>query len=146
MRRAAGLSHSPSRIDPETEPDVASLIKVTAAAGMLADVWTRPDVASSTARAKVRVLGLFPLSEAALETLLSRIAGAILEVGPLFDVEMGEPDAIAGVVEQAKETLVMLNLRSAGHRTRRRGRRSHRPLAAIRGRLDAGEVGGWAGT
>lgn len=115
MRRAAELSHSPSRIEAGMEPESATLVKITATAGLLADVWLREDVASATGRAKVRARGLFEVSEPMLETLLSRIAGAMPDVGTLFDIELGDPDALAGVVEQAKETMVMLSLRASEH-------------------------------
>jgi diguanylate cyclase (GGDEF)-like protein len=115
MRRAAELSHTPSRIDAAVEPESATLVRIAATAGLLADVWLREDVASATGRARVRARGLFEVSEAKLEALLSRIAGAMPDVGPLFDIDVGDPQAIAGVVEQARETLVMLNLRASEH-------------------------------
>jgi diguanylate cyclase (GGDEF)-like protein len=115
MCKAAELSHSPSRIEAGVEPESATLVKITATAGLLADVWLREDIASATGRVKVRTRGLFEVSDARLETLLSRIAGAMPDVASLFDVDLGDPDTLAGVVEQAKETLVLLNLRASEH-------------------------------
>jgi diguanylate cyclase (GGDEF)-like protein len=113
MCRAAELSHSPSRLPPGTEAESAALIRITATAGLLADIWLRPDVASATVRAKVRTRGLFELSDAMLQALVSRIAAAAPDIAALFDIDLGDPDDLAAVVEQAKEALVMLNLRAS---------------------------------
>jgi diguanylate cyclase (GGDEF)-like protein len=113
MCTAAGLSHSPSRLQGEPDSETASLVKITATAGLLADVWLRADVAGATVRARIRARGLFDLSEEALQALLSRIAAAMPEIAPMFELDLGNEEDIAGVVEQAKEILVMLNLQAA---------------------------------
>lgn len=113
MGEAARLSHAPGRLAAGAEPETATLVRITAAAGLLADVWTRANIASATERARLRACGLLGLSGAAFEALLGRIADALPELGPLFEVDLGRPEDCWAVAEAAKETLVALNLRAS---------------------------------
>jgi len=115
MCKATEWSHEPGALALGIDEDTATLVKITATAGLLADIWVRDDVASATTRAKVRARRLFEMADPLLETLLSLIANAMPDVGSLFDVDIGDADGLAGVVEQAKETLVMLNVRASEH-------------------------------
>jgi diguanylate cyclase (GGDEF)-like protein len=113
MCTAAGRSHSPSRLQGEAGSEAATLVRITATAGLLADVWLRADVAGATVRARIRARGLLDLTEDALQSLLSGIAGAMPEIAPMFDLDLGDEADLASVVDQAKEILVMLNLQAA---------------------------------
>jgi diguanylate cyclase (GGDEF)-like protein len=111
--KAAALSHDPGAFLAEEDAETATLVKITATAGLLADVWLREDVSEASTRAKARARRLFDLSDTAFDSLLSVVAGAMPDVAPLFDIDVGDADTLAGIAEQAKETLVMLNVRSS---------------------------------
>lgn len=105
---AIGLSHSPEKIPAELDPDVANLVRLVAVSGEVADVWIAQDSALAMKSLREASSHLLQIDEQRLEAALERIAKRAEEVASFFDVDLGSPEELSAILEQAKETLLIL--------------------------------------
>jgi diguanylate cyclase (GGDEF)-like protein len=100
-------SHDPSRA---ADPDAALAAAVARVhvAGALADVWGGAPVSRALDAGRAH-LGL---EETAVHELVARMGGEIPAVAADFEVALTSPAEIHGVLERAKEALVLLSARS----------------------------------
>ncbi len=112
--KAIGLSHRSVPLLPGVALTAdAMLCELTAVSAITADIFLRESVSDATVRARDRLLPLLDGSEERFRLVLARIAEAMPEVGRLFEVDLGaEADANA-VLEEAKEALLMLSMRTS---------------------------------
>ncbi|HEY3594784.1 MAG TPA: diguanylate cyclase, partial [Polyangiaceae bacterium] len=95
--------------------DQVEMVRVAAFSGWVADVWVS-ETARATEFAQRRATTLVGLDDEQLTTLFSRVSEAMRgEVAKLFEFdasEIGSADELAGILEQAKEALMMASLRA----------------------------------
>ena len=93
--------------------DVIKLARLVRIGGLIAEIWCGPDPAAAMAHVHELGRAAWDLDQAKLEPILAKIAAAVPEVGTLFDLKMDSPEQITAILEQAKETLVMVTLRAS---------------------------------
>jgi diguanylate cyclase (GGDEF)-like protein len=89
------------------EPLLSGIVAVS---GPVADIWLAGDPILATTQACERAERYLGLDRTRLEPLLGRVAQALTDVAPLFDVDPGSPDEIHEILECAKETMLMVSL------------------------------------
>ncbi|HET6397621.1 MAG TPA: GGDEF domain-containing protein [Pseudoxanthomonas sp.] len=141
-----------SESGPCQDPFLSSVV----ASGSVADLWlAEADPAGALRAAAAARVGACPGADAAvLDDLLARIGQALPEIGALFEVRIHHPEHLEAIVDQAKELLILRNLREiqeatqARHeaeqseeRIRRLAEQSRRdPLTGVYNRLQMEEV------
>src|SRR5689334_10370297 len=109
---AAGTSHVVDGA-PDARDDGAQIEKIVRLSGWIADIWIRDEAAPAIELARVRAQSILNLGEERLAPILKEIAAAMTgEVAKLFEVDIGSPDDIEGILEQAKEALVVATFRA----------------------------------
>jgi len=105
------IQHSHGLPAPEgTSPEIVRLARVVAMSGLLADIWLREDAQEATVLAREQAQFLLGLGPPQLDPVLARIASSIGEVSALFEIDLGKPDQINSVLDEAQETLLMVSL------------------------------------
>ncbi|MES1172054.1 MAG: GGDEF domain-containing protein [Bacteroidota bacterium] len=92
--------------------DIARLARIIRLSGSVADIWVRAEAGAATEVVKEEATALVGLTPAQLDSVLTRTAAAIPQVAELFDMKLGTLDEITSILEEAKETLVMVTLRA----------------------------------
>jgi len=109
---AAGGSHVVDGA-PEPRDDPAQVEKIVRLSGWVADIWIREEAAPAIEQARRRAQSILGLGEERLAPILKEIAAAMTgEVAKLFEVDVGSPDDIQAILEQAKEALVEATFRA----------------------------------
>jgi len=93
-----------------TSPEVVRMARVVAVSGLLADIWVREDTQDATVLAREQAQFLLNLGPAQLDPVLAGIAAAMGDVSSLFEIDLGKPDQITAVLDEAQETLLMVSL------------------------------------
>jgi diguanylate cyclase (GGDEF)-like protein len=109
---AAGTSHT---VDGAQGPsdDAAQIEKIVRLSGWIADIWIQEEAAPAIETARLRAHSILGLGEERLAPVLKEIASAMTgEVAKLFEVDVGSPEDIQGILEQAKEALVEASFRA----------------------------------
>ena len=105
------VGHSHGTTPPAgTSPEVSLLARVVAISGLLADVWVREDAQAAVVLAREQAVALLALGPPKLDEVLARMAAAMPDVSSLFDIDLGTPDQINAVLDEAQETLLMVSL------------------------------------
>jgi diguanylate cyclase (GGDEF)-like protein len=109
---AAGSSHMVETVrDPHD--DSGTIEKIVRLSGWIADIWIREDAAPAIELARQRAQSILNLGEDKLPAILKEIAAAMTgEVAKLFEVDVGSAEDIQGILEQAKEALVVATFRA----------------------------------
>jgi len=110
---AVQYSHAPLEIPADLEPDMGRFVRAIAVAGRLADVWTHPERATAVDEARALAASELELDSNAFEAVLSVVAGQLVDVGQLLDVQIGSKEDIDAVLDEAREALADLTLQSA---------------------------------
>jgi diguanylate cyclase (GGDEF)-like protein len=122
VRAAVGSSHEPSRWKTGADPITETVVKIVALSGVLADVWVMPDTRLAARRAREQAQQILGLDEARLGALLRRVNKTVVEVAPLFGLQVGTIDEVERVVDRVEQIFAqpegalddVLSLRSAG--------------------------------
>ena len=101
-------SHAPAQVAESAHVDIAHLVRLVALSGEVADVWIEEDAA--LAMKKLRQSELLQIDDQKLDAALQQVAKRSEEVANYFDVEIGSSDELSGILDQAKETLLILAL------------------------------------
>jgi diguanylate cyclase (GGDEF)-like protein len=107
---AVALSHTPDKIPSDMHPDVAQLIRLVAVSGEVADVWVEQDAPLAMKTLRESSSQLLQIDDEGLDKALQQVARRSEEIAAYFDVDLGSPDELAAVLEQAKETMLILAL------------------------------------
>jgi diguanylate cyclase (GGDEF)-like protein len=105
---AVGYSHAPDQLPPDVHPDIATLVRLVAVSGQVADLWIEQDPALAMQTLREASSQLLQMDDAKLDAALKRIAVRAEEVASYFDVDLGSPEELSAILEQAKETLLIL--------------------------------------
>ena len=109
---AAGGSHAVDGAQ-ESRDDAAQIEKIVRLSGCIADIWIRDEAGPAIEVARLRAQSILNLGEERLAPILKEIAAAMTgEVAKLFEVDVGSPDDIQSILEQAKEALVEATFRA----------------------------------
>ena len=93
--------------------DTAQIEKIVRLSGWVADIWLREEAAPAIELARLRAQSILNLGEEKLAPILKEIASAMTgEVAKLFEVDVGSPEDIQAILEQAKEALVVATFRA----------------------------------
>jgi diguanylate cyclase (GGDEF)-like protein len=102
-------SHDPGQLDPRLSEDVGALVNAVGMSGHIADIWVARDALEATNRARREAAALLPGAEAAFEDTCGRILAAVPQLAELFEIDL-DADAMASVLEQAQEALMMASV------------------------------------
>jgi diguanylate cyclase (GGDEF)-like protein len=108
LSTAVAYSHAPNTIPANLHPDEANLVRLVAVSGVVADVWIEQDATVAMEALRQSSAQLLQIDEKKLEAALDRVAKRSEEVASYFDVDLGSADDMAAILEQAKETLMVL--------------------------------------
>jgi diguanylate cyclase (GGDEF)-like protein len=109
---AAGTSHAVESAA-DARDDSAQIERIVRLSGWIADIWIREDAGPAIELARLRAQSILNLGEDRLAPILKEIAAAMTgEVAQLFEVDVGSPDDIQSILEQAKEALVVATFRA----------------------------------
>jgi diguanylate cyclase (GGDEF)-like protein len=108
LRASIAFSHTPDHVPGDLHPDVATLVRVVSVAGAVADVWVEQDPSLAMRNLRKLSADLLRIGEETLEAVLQRVAERAEEIAEYFDVDLGSPDDLAAILEQAKEALMIL--------------------------------------
>jgi diguanylate cyclase (GGDEF)-like protein len=105
------IQHSHGLPAPDgTNPEVVRLARIVALSGLLADIWVRDDAQEATVLAREQAQFLLSIGPPQLDPVLARIAAAMGDVSALFNIDLGKPEEINAVLDEAQETLLMVSL------------------------------------
>ena len=103
-------SHAPASLPPDTHPDIAHLARLVATSGAVADVWIEEDAALAMKALRQSSSRLLQIDDQKLDVTMRQVAKRSEEVANYFDVEIGSPEELSAILDQAKETLLILAL------------------------------------
>lgn len=107
---AVAGSHDPSSTS--LDPRYKSLVRCVAVAGATADIVYHEDHELASYRAGKMAQKLLDLSQETLVSVLKQMAQEMHDTAALFDVDLGSSSLIDAILDQAKELLMLWNLRS----------------------------------
>jgi diguanylate cyclase (GGDEF)-like protein len=108
LSTAIALSHSPEKVPADLHVDVANLVRLVAVSGEVADVWIEQNAALAMETLRHSSCQLLQIDDQKLDAALQRVAKRSEEVADYFDVDLGSPEELSAILEQAKETLLIL--------------------------------------
>jgi len=85
--------------------------RCVALSGWLADIWLSHDRDHVFATAANKARDMLGMDSQELSDVLTYISDALPEISDLFEIELSEPDQTEMILEQAKEALMLRNLR-----------------------------------
>ena len=103
LEDAIALSESPSADDPFNASVIAS--------GAIAELWLGGPSEAREAHARALVEAIPVLGEATLDTVLLDLHATLPEISALFEVQIPHADHLDSLIDEARELLVMRNLR-----------------------------------
>lgn len=107
LRLAVASSHNLQGVSSEKHD---LFIRSAALASAVAGIWTNPQTAESTARAREASVLLFDMPQDWFRGLLDEIAVTLPESTSTLDIEIGSEETLNLLLDQAREALVMLSL------------------------------------
>jgi two-component system, cell cycle response regulator len=110
FRTSTIYSHRPWRLEADAAVDLAHLVRLTALSGLLADIWIHPDATGAAQRAHIEAAKIFRLPGLSIEEVVRSMATNLPEVAGLFEVDLGSPETMGKVLDQAQEALAVLNV------------------------------------
>lgn len=114
LRKAMAHNHDEWVTADEVEDaEVRKVVQAVALSGWLADIWVHEDTNRATEIASDRAQSLMGLQGFALEPILDSIAELLPETSALFEMNIGSADEVAGILSEARESLVMLSIQTA---------------------------------
>ena len=122
IRSAVGSSHDPTRWQRGADPTTESVVKIVALSGTLADIWVLADTRRAALHAREKAHEILGMDESRLGALLHRIAATVIEVAPLFSLQVGTTEELDDVVTRVERVFAqpdgelhdVLSIRSAG--------------------------------
>jgi len=109
LRIAVEASHDPEKADGTEE---AAFCRSVALAGRVAEIWTNPDTASAAGVALKEAGYFLEMPVEKLDGLLGEVAVSLPEITSILEVDIGGDDIVQRLLDQAREALVVLNLRA----------------------------------
>jgi diguanylate cyclase (GGDEF)-like protein len=110
FRTSTIYSHRPWRLEADAAVDLAHLVRLTALSGLLADIWIHPDATGAAQRAHIEAAKIFRLPGLSIEEVVRSMAANLPEVAGLFEVDLGSPETMGKVLDQAQDALAVLNV------------------------------------
>ena len=110
LREAVAGSHDFSGIKKH-----GPLARSVAAGSLIAEIWANPNTAASTTFAQEAARSLLDINRERFEQLLNEIAVSLPEATANLDVDVGGEEFINRVLDQARASLVELNLQAQIH-------------------------------
>jgi diguanylate cyclase (GGDEF)-like protein len=103
-------SHDPEHLPEGTHADIDHLVRLVAVSGEVADVWIEENAAEAMKALRQSSSRLLHIDDQKLEVAMQQVAKRSEEVTNYFDVDIGSPEDLAAILDQAKETLLILAL------------------------------------
>ena len=103
-------SHAPDQLPEGTHPDIAHLVRLVAVSGEVADVWIEEDAAAAIKALRQSSSRLLLVDDQKLDVTMRQVAKRSEEAANYFDVEIGSSEDLSAILDQAKETLLILAL------------------------------------
>jgi diguanylate cyclase (GGDEF)-like protein len=105
---AIEYSHAVDKLPADTHPDIANLVRLVAVSGEVADLWIEQDSVLAMKALRKTSSQILQIDEERLDAALGRVAKRAEEVASYFDVDLGSAEELSAILEQAKETLLIL--------------------------------------
>jgi diguanylate cyclase (GGDEF)-like protein len=103
---SVNFSHKPWRFDGDPKGDMTNMVRLTALAGPVADIWIRPDATGAAQRAHIEAAKIFRGMPFSLEETVKNIAAALPEISSLFEIDLGSAERTKEILAEAQEALV----------------------------------------
>ncbi len=102
-------SHDIGKADNMSD-EALQLLKIGVVAAQLADIWLDGDCAQNTKQARSSAREWLGTNDFQFSSLLERMKDSIEEVTSLFDMPIGSPEEIEGMLQEAREALLLLTV------------------------------------
>jgi diguanylate cyclase (GGDEF)-like protein len=96
----------------EDDSDTARFCRATALAGSVAEIFTNPLTAAATAMARQHACDRLQMRPDRFDALLEQVAASLPDVTSNLELQIGSQEALDRIFSQAREELVVLNLRA----------------------------------
>ena len=103
-------SHTPEHLSEGTHADISHLVRLVAVAGQVADVWIEDNPAEAMQALRTSCSSLLQIDDLKLDGAMRQVAVRSEEVANYFDLEIESPEELSAILDQAKETLLILAL------------------------------------
>ena len=97
-------SHNPGCV--EESPELQPMVHCVALSGRLADIWCDPESEKSAREAATAASTLLGIEKEALDTILTDVAEGVPRAADLFEIDLGTPEEIRGILQTAKAVLL----------------------------------------
>jgi diguanylate cyclase (GGDEF)-like protein len=109
LKASVAASHNPPL---SVHAPISAFCQAAAFAGYVAEIWSNPQTAVATAIAREKAYDLLMMPPDRFEWLLGQVAASLPEVTSNLDLQIGSKEALNRIFNQAREELVVLNLRA----------------------------------
>ncbi len=90
----------------EGSPELRPMVHCVALSGRLADIWCNPETEKSAREAAAAASTLLGIEGEALGTILTDVAEGVPPVSDLFEIDLGTPEELRGILQTAKDVLL----------------------------------------
>ena len=98
-----------AQVTPEWRPTV----QIVSLSSFFADIWISEDPSAASKWSAERGRQMLNMEDADVRELLEGITAALPELSTLFEVNLGDPQEIETILDQAREALVAVSLKAA---------------------------------
>jgi diguanylate cyclase (GGDEF)-like protein len=112
IARATLASHNPAKAVafPDEPPERLAAVALS---GWLADIWLSEDTARASREAGERARSWLGIGRTQFQGIISAIGESAFDLADLFDIKVGSADSLKRIVDEAREALVAVSLRTA---------------------------------
>lgn len=128
-------SHDGDTVGGEAAPEIKALTALVIAAASIADIWVSPQPELATRAAQKRAEVLLGLESERFPEVLERVRNSADEVSKYLDIDIGSRAELNSILDQAKETLVMLTLHASQEASS-----AHETVSSLEARAKAAEA------
>ena len=105
VRSAVGGSHEPARWQSGADPATMTVVKIVALSGVLADAWVVRDPRRVAHRIREQAHQILGIDESRVIPLMRRVNKTVVDVAPLFGLQVGTIEELDAVVDRIEAAL-----------------------------------------
>jgi len=105
VRSAVGGSHEPARWQSGADPATTTVVKIVALSGVLADAWVVRDPRKVARRLRDQAHQILGIDQARVIPLMRRVSKTVVDVAPLFGLQVGTIEELDAVVDRVEAAL-----------------------------------------
>ncbi len=104
------ISNSHHALDNDDPSKLEDISLCVAASCLMADIFVADDIESAMFKSINQAEKIIPLDRTEYNSIIESVSSNFLEMANMFDIEMGDSQALDRISEQAKEILILRNL------------------------------------